>query len=211
MKILKIIIVLFAFNLVSANENASVKIDDLAKEMGNSKEVLKFMTNKLLLKIYQECKIDYKLNSEEFENKASILINDNILLQEKINIMFPDFYNLNQLDREKVIGIIIETSYSWANYWKCIESKITTSALVASLTAGLGAIYIKQLKRCLYWAFAADVAEDAASVGSATPILAEEFVGEANFCKYLSGGSAAVATGEVLAFITGLFSCTAAD
>lgn len=204
MKLVKKIMLLSLLVMFSINSNATNKAEVLANKMINNPLVMQLIKNKISLSVVNGVSHEYQ-SSKVFTDKLIAVKNDNLILENLIRNQYPEFINLDELDRIEVVTRIFN-SPAVSERWTCVKNKVT---VLASEILGVGAVSvaIALFRHCVMAALVVDIIGVLSTGGAGVLAEATAAVPEVALCKYLAIGTAGVEFAVVMFFLDSCFSC----
>ncbi len=179
-----LIVCLLTITSIHANINNN-NLDKLVEKLNKSEHVSEYLENSLKVIVFNSL----IMNKGNATSNDTELFNTLISIKKKTKLQVyknnPELLNLQKDDLE----YIFSKTTSGKNIGKCLSELIIDLATCAG-GGSAGTAAIRKFEWCMSAAVAADAAEEVATDGAATPILAEELVGESRACLWLAGLSA---------------------
>lgn len=204
--IILVLILVFGFVKSSASSMLNSEKTELTKQMANSEQFKLLIRNSLSLNISHAMLGSYpSTDAVELRSEYKKLVENNIEYKKRVDLEFPQFQTLNEVERIEIVENILSTTM-YQSWLTCFGNKLLNLAIAVGIPAG--SIKATYFLYCSTATIAADVAVTAAAPVNAA-VIVEEVAAEVGFCAYFAGGTvtAAVIAPAVYGFITALNDC----
>lgn len=208
MKSVKKILLLTLITLITYQSKAEISTFEkqaLIIKMSNEPNVIQLFKNKMTLAMVNGIGVNAQQLPNELAEKISATKIENLHLINYINISFPEYVNLDAIDKGVVIEGILKTP-ALSAYWDCIASKTTTFALVVC-GAGATTSALKIFYACTFSIFVGDVAAVIATGAAVAPEVIAAALPETNLCRFIAIGAASVSVDVVATYVSEIFGC----